>query len=66
LAAKLALSRPDMRFVPIKSEAQQAARGLERSRELLVKQHTRHQLRAQPARRVRPSSRRKGGVASPN
>lgn len=35
-----ALSRPDMRFVAIKSEEQQAARGLERSRELLVKQHT--------------------------
>ena len=35
-----ALARPDMRFVPIKSVEQQAARGLERSRELLVKQHT--------------------------
>jgi transposase len=35
-----ALGRPDMRFVPIKSVEQQAARGLERSRELLVKQHT--------------------------
>jgi transposase len=35
-----ALSRPDMRFVAIKSVEQQAARGLERSRELLVKQHT--------------------------
>jgi transposase len=35
-----ALSRPDMRFVAIKSTAQQASRGLERSRDLLVKQHT--------------------------
>jgi transposase len=34
------LTQPDMRFVPIKSVAQQAARGLERSRDLLVKQHT--------------------------
>lgn len=30
----------DMRFVAVKSEAQQAARGLERSRDLLVRQHT--------------------------
>jgi transposase len=36
----VALGRPDMRFVAIKSIDQQAARGLERSRELLVKQHT--------------------------
>jgi transposase len=35
-----ALGRPDMRFVAIKSLDQQAGRGLERSRELLVKQHT--------------------------
>jgi transposase len=35
-----ALSRPDMRFVPIKSVDQQASRGLERSRDLLVKQRT--------------------------
>ena len=35
-----ALSRPDMRFVTIKSVDQQASRGLERSRDLLVKQHT--------------------------
>jgi len=35
-----ALGRPDMRFVAIKSVAQQAARGVERSRDLLVKQHT--------------------------
>ncbi len=35
-----ALGRPDMRFVAIKSVAQQASRGLERSRDLLVKQHT--------------------------
>ena len=35
-----ALGRPDMRFVPIKSVEQQAARGLERSRDLLVKQQT--------------------------
>lgn len=35
-----ALKRPDMRFVPIKSAEQQASRGLERSRELLVRQHT--------------------------
>ena len=36
----VALGRPDMRFVAVKSPAQQASRGLERSRELLVKQHT--------------------------
>lgn len=36
----VALGRPDMRFVPIKSIEQQAARGLERARELLVKQRT--------------------------
>lgn len=35
-----ALGRPDMRFVAIKSIEQQAARGVERSRDLLVKQHT--------------------------
>jgi transposase len=35
-----AVQRPNMRFVPIKSVAQQAARALERSRELLVKQRT--------------------------
>ena len=35
-----ALGRADMRFVPVKSVGQQASRGLERSRELLVKQHT--------------------------
>lgn len=35
-----ALGRPDMRFVALKSPAQQAARGLERSRDLLVRQHT--------------------------
>jgi transposase len=35
-----ALMQPDMRFVPIKSIEQQAARGLERSRDLLVKQQT--------------------------
>jgi len=35
-----ALGRPDMRFVAIKTIEQQAARGLERSRDLLLKQHT--------------------------
>jgi transposase len=35
-----ALGRPDMRFVAVKSVEQQASRGLERSRDLLVKQHT--------------------------
>jgi transposase len=35
-----ALGRPDMRFVAIKSVEQQAARGLERSRNLLVRQRT--------------------------
>ena len=35
-----ALTRPDMRFVPIKSVEQQASRGLERSRDLLVRQRT--------------------------
>jgi transposase len=35
-----ALGRPDMRFVAIKSIERQAARGVERARELLVKQRT--------------------------
>ena len=35
-----ALTRPDMRFVAIKSVEQQASRGLERARDLLVKQRT--------------------------
>jgi transposase len=35
-----ALGRPDMRFVAIKSVEQQASRGLERARMLLVKQRT--------------------------
>lgn len=36
----VALGRPDMRFVPVKGVEQQASRGLERSRELLIKQRT--------------------------
>jgi transposase len=36
----VALKHPDMRFVALKSAEQQASRGLERSRELLVKQRT--------------------------
>ena len=36
----VALGRPDMRFVAVKSAAQQAARALERSRDLLVRQPT--------------------------
>ena len=36
----VALGRPDMRFVAIKNVEQQAARAIERSRALLVKQHT--------------------------
>jgi transposase len=35
-----ALGRPDMRFVPVKTVEQQGSRGVERSRELLTKQHT--------------------------
>lgn len=35
-----ALQHPDMRFVPVKSAERQADRAVERSRELLVKQHT--------------------------
>ena len=35
-----ALARPDMRFVAIKSIEQQASRGVERARDLLVKQQT--------------------------
>ena len=35
-----ALGRPDMRFVAVKSAEQQASRALERSRDLLVRQHT--------------------------
>ena len=35
-----ALGRPDMRFVRVKSAEQQASRALERSRDLLVRQHT--------------------------
>jgi transposase len=50
-AISAALGRPDMRFVAIKSADQQAARGIERARELLVKQHTqlRNCLRSQLA-----------------
>lgn len=42
-----AVSRPSMRFVAIKSAAQQAAAGVHRVRDLLMKQHTmlRNQLR---------------------
>jgi transposase len=42
-----AVSRPSMRFVAIKSEPQQAAAGIHRVRDLLMKQHTmlRNQLR---------------------
>ena len=36
----VAARRPDMRSVAIKSEAQQALRALERSRDLLIKQRT--------------------------
>lgn len=35
-----AMQRPGMRFVPVKSVEQQAARGLERARDLLVRQRT--------------------------
>jgi len=35
-----AVTRPSMRFVPLKSEEQQAVLMLHRSRELLVRQHT--------------------------
>ena len=35
-----AVSRPSMRFVTVKSEAQQAAAGIHRVREILMKQHT--------------------------
>ncbi len=43
-----AVSRPSMRFVAIKSEAQQAAAGIHRVRDILMKQHTmlRNQLRS--------------------
>src|SRR5689334_24399513 len=43
-----AVSRPSMRFVAIKSEAQQALAGLHRVRDLLMKQRTmlRNQLRS--------------------
>lgn len=46
-----AVGRPDMRYVAIKSVEQQAARGVERARELLVKQRTqlRNCLRSQLA-----------------
>jgi transposase len=36
----VAAGRPDIRPVPVKSEAQQASRALERTRELLIKQRT--------------------------
>lgn len=47
----VAIGRPDMRFVPIKSVDQQAWRSVERSRELFVKQHTQlmNSLRSQMA-----------------
>lgn len=42
-----AVGRPSMRFVAVKSEAQQAAAGIHRVRDILMKQHTmlRNQLR---------------------
>jgi transposase len=46
-----AVSRPQMRFVTVKSERQQAAAGIHRVRDLLMKQHTmlRNHLRGQMA-----------------
>lgn len=46
-----ALKQPDMRFVRVKSPEQQASRSLERSRDLLVRQHTQlcNSLRSQMA-----------------
>ena len=46
-----AMSRPAMRFVPIKTEQQQALAGIHRVRELLIKQSTmlRNQLRGMMA-----------------
>src|SRR5699024_3070422 len=45
------MKQPDMRFVRVKSPEQQASRSLERSRDLLVRQHTQlcNSLRAQMA-----------------
>ena len=58
-----ALGRPDMRFVAIKSVDQQAARGVERARELMVKQRTQlmNCLRSRPARRARHHCPAPGG-----
>jgi transposase len=39
-AIREAVDRPSLRFVPIKTIEQQAARGLERSRDVLIKQRT--------------------------
>jgi transposase len=39
-AAAIAVSRPSMRFVAIKTEAQQAAAGIHKVREMLIKQRT--------------------------
>ena len=54
-----ALGRPEMRIVAVKSIEQQASRGLERSRMLLVKQRTQlMKQRARPVGRVRHHRRR--------
>jgi transposase len=62
-----ALKQPDMRFVRIKSGAQQAARGLERSRELLVRQHTqlRNSGRGQLAAHGLVAAQGRRGLAPP-
>jgi transposase len=62
-----ALKQPDMRFVRIKSGAQQAARGLERSRELLVRQHPqlRNSGRGQLAEHGLVAAQGRRGLAPP-
>jgi transposase len=60
-----ALKQPDMRFVPIKSAEQQASRGLERARELLVRQRTQlaNSLRSQLAEHGLVAARGRRGFA---
>lgn len=61
-----ALRQADMRFVPVKSPEQQASRGLERSRELLVRQHTQlmNSLRGQLAEYGIIAAQGKRGLAT--
>jgi len=65
-AACEAVSRPTMRFVPVKTVAQQCDRALQRSRDLLVRQRTQlaNAMRAQLYEMGITGARGAGGVAA--